>query len=109
VGKMCMEAETSGRTAFPARIRTRVSARSIHADFARTAPRSEEHTSELQSLTIVFALPICGQDVYGGGNFWENGVPRKNQDTCFRTFYTRGFCPNCTPAVPADVVFQNKP
>ena len=52
---------------------------------------------------------LSGQDVYGGGNFWENGVPRKNQDTCFRTFYTRGFCPNCTPAVPEDVVFQNKP
>src|ERR1035441_7442972 len=41
---MCMEAETSGRTAFPARIRTRVSARSIRADFARTAPRRSRKT-----------------------------------------------------------------
>src|ERR1035437_7423699 len=41
---MCMEAETSGRTAFHARIRTRVSARSIRADFARTAPRRSRKT-----------------------------------------------------------------
>ena len=59
-----------------------------------------------EDLLTVF---LSGQDVYGGGNFWVNRVPRKNQDTCFRTFYTRGVCPSCTPAVPEDVVFQNKP
>jgi Dolichyl-phosphate-mannose-protein mannosyltransferase len=78
------------------------------ADSAHRSYYLELETEDLakeEHLTVF----LSGQDVYGGGNFWVNRLPRIAQDTCFRTFYTRGLCPSCTPAVPEDVVFQKKP
>ena len=64
-----------------------------------------EDLAKEEHLTVF----LSGQDVYGGGNFWVNRLSRITQDMCFRTYYTRGLCPSCTPAVQEDVVFQNKP
>jgi Dolichyl-phosphate-mannose-protein mannosyltransferase len=53
---------------------------------------------------------LSSQDVYPDGRFLINGIPYKDSDTCFRTFYARDLCPCCTRGpVPEDSYAQSRP
>ena len=66
-----------------------------------------ERLAQGEYLTVF----ISAKDVYSGGSFWINGMPREQQDMSFRAFYTRGTgrtCPDCAGniALPEEKVFR---